>query len=119
MIKYLVWDFDGTIADTDLCVLNNIKDVMKMYGIVEPDEMILDAMKRQSSSVAVKYMADKYHKFTVEEFYEKWTKYEAEFKLTKSCNLSKTYRLDNYTMTVTTENPMEEFDLYLDTKKEA
>lgn len=80
MIKYLVWDFDGTIADTDLCVLNNIKDVMKMYGIVESDEMILDAMKRQSSSVAVKYMADKYHKFTVEEFYEKYSEISHTYK---------------------------------------
>ena len=56
---------------------------------------------------------------SLEEFYEKWTKYEAEFKLTKPCKIYKTYRLDNYTMTVTSENSEEEFELYLDTKKEA
>ena len=58
MIKYLVWDFDGTIADTDLCVLNNIKEVMNMYGIVEPDEMILDAMKKHDEKRARALMAE-------------------------------------------------------------
>ena len=61
----------------------------------------------------------KFNANSLEEFYEEWTKYEAEFKLSQSCKLSKTYRLDNYAMTVATGNSTEEFDLYLDTKKEA
>lgn len=56
---------------------------------------------------------------TLGEFYNEWTKYEAEYKLGKSCQIAKTYQLEDYTMTAASENPNEEFELYLDIKKEA
>ena len=56
---------------------------------------------------------------TLEEFYNQWTKYEADYKLSNPCKTYKTFRLDDYILTVVGENPNDTFELYLDTKKEA
>lgn len=51
---------------------------------------------------------------TLEEFYFEWTKFEAEFKLGKDKNLAfiKNYKIQDYVLTVVSENLDEKCELY-------
>ena len=54
-----------------------------------------------------------FHSQTEDDFYNDWTKYEAEYKSGAKNNSIKTFVLDNYVLTAVSENPNEEFELYL------
>lgn len=50
---------------------------------------------------------------TQEEFYTDWTTYEAQYKLGTSPASGKTYKLGDYTLTALSENPNENFEIYI------
>ena len=50
---------------------------------------------------------------TLEDFYNEWTKYEAEYKLGKPAQKFKKIKLDDYVLTVSSVNIQEEFEIYI------
>ena len=54
-LKYtdVIWDFDGTLLDTYPYVIKSIQEVLSIYGINEPDELILKTLKQESTSEMV------------------------------------------------------------------
>ena len=50
---------------------------------------------------------------TLEEFYNEWTKYEAEYKLGKPAQKFKKYHFDEYIITAASVNIQEEFEIYI------
>ena len=50
---------------------------------------------------------------TLEEFYNEWTKYEAEYKLGKPAQKFKKYHFDEYVITAASVNIQEEFEIYI------
>lgn len=50
---------------------------------------------------------------TQDEFYTDWTTYEAQYKLGASPASGKTYKLGDYTLTALSENPNEDFEIYI------
>lgn len=49
---------------------------------------------------------------TEEEFYEDWTTFEAQYKLGEEIKSKKTFKLDDYYLTVVSNNMNEEFNLF-------
>ena len=51
---------------------------------------------------------------TLGEFYEEWTKYEANYKLGKDVDYGSfaIFELDDYALSAVSEDPLEEFELY-------
>lgn len=76
----IIWDFDGTIVDTYPCVLKSINDYLAYFGIYEDDENTLKILKQSSSSTLVNYFIEKYNKFTVPEFFEKYDEIDCSLK---------------------------------------
>lgn len=81
-LKYtdVIWDFDGTLLDTYPYVIKSIQEVLSIYGINEPDELILKTLKQESTSVFANLMIEKYHKFTIEEFFAKYNEIDRTLK---------------------------------------
>lgn len=81
-LKYtdVIWDFDGTLLDTYPCVIKSIQEVLLGYSISEPDELILKVLKQASTSVFVNMMIEKYHRFTVEDFFTKYNEIDRTLK---------------------------------------
>lgn len=52
---------------------------------------------------------------TLEEFYRKWTTFEAHYKLKDIANSAETFQLENYTITALSTNKGEDFNLYFET----
>ncbi len=50
---------------------------------------------------------------TLEEFYNEWTKYEAEYKLGKPAQKFKKFRLNDYVITAASVNIQEDFEIYI------
>ena len=50
---------------------------------------------------------------TLQDFYYEWTKFEAEFKLGDMSQSYAIYDIDGYTLSVVSENPDEEFELFI------
>ena len=50
---------------------------------------------------------------TLEDFYNEWTKYEAEYKLGKPAQTFKKFRLADYVLTASSVNVREEFEIYI------
>ena len=50
---------------------------------------------------------------TLEDFYTDWTTYEAQYKLGAKPQCGKTYKFDDYTLTAVSENPNENFEIYI------
>ena len=50
---------------------------------------------------------------TLEDFYNEWTKYEAEYKLGKPAQKFKKFRLEDYVVTASSVNVKEEFEIYI------
>ena len=74
MYKNFIWDFDGTLVDTDRCIMACYNIVLKEYGIAEKEEKIMQIVKEGSKLKATEYLIDKYKKFTKDEFFEKYDK---------------------------------------------
>lgn len=55
----------------------------------------------------------KFSSRNADEFYQDWTFFEAKYKLGTTPAASKTFRLDNYTLTALSSNPSENFELYI------
>ncbi len=51
---------------------------------------------------------------TLEDFYKAWTKYEADYKLSVPAQKNKYYCISGYALTVSSVNPREEFNIWLD-----
>lgn len=51
---------------------------------------------------------------TLEEFYEEWTKFEAEYKLGETCSSYGIYNVEDYIVTGVSADPDEEFQLYME-----
>lgn len=49
---------------------------------------------------------------TIEEFYQEWTKFEAEYKLNSKVFSSKNFQIENYSLTAVSENPDEKYEIY-------
>lgn len=81
-LKYtdVIWDFDGTLLDTYPYVIKSIQEVLSLYNINEPDELILKTLKQESTSVFANLMIEKYHKFTIEEFFAKYNEIDRTLK---------------------------------------
>lgn len=47
------------------------------------------------------------------EFYNEWTTYEAQYKLGATPKSGKTYKFGDYTLTVASRNPEEDFEIYI------
>lgn len=56
---------------------------------------------------------------TLGEFYDCWTRYEAGYKLSVPSQKTKTFKLEGYSLSAASVNMHEEFELYIDVKKEA
>ena len=54
---------------------------------------------------------------TLGDFYNEWTKYEALYKLGKTCEYGSVanFDLDDYTLTAVSEDPCEDFELFFQT----
>ena len=50
---------------------------------------------------------------TLEDFYNEWTKYEAEYKLGKPAQKFKKYNLNEYILTAASVNIQEDFEIYI------
>lgn len=50
---------------------------------------------------------------TLEEFYNEWARYEAEYKLGKPAQKSKKFHFDDYVITACSVNIQEEFEIYI------
>ena len=50
---------------------------------------------------------------TLDEFYQKWTEFEAKYKLGNDFIIAKTFKIENYTITAVSENPDENFEIYI------
>ncbi len=50
---------------------------------------------------------------TLEEFYQDWTKYEAEYKLGKEYNSLRNYTIDGYELCAVSESESENFQIYI------
>lgn len=50
---------------------------------------------------------------TLEDFYNAWTKYEAEYKLGKPAQMSKKFHFEDYVITACSVNIKEEFEIYI------
>ncbi|MCM1010321.1 MAG: hypothetical protein NC390_05545 [Fusobacterium sp.] len=50
---------------------------------------------------------------SLDEFYTDWTTYEAQFKLGATPQSGKTYKFGDYTLTVASSNPDEDFEIYI------
>lgn len=72
--KDIIWDFDGTLADTYPAIVEIIQKVLHSYGIYESDEWILETIRTETTSVVVNFCVEKYHKFTKDEFFETYSK---------------------------------------------
>ncbi len=60
IIKAVIFDFDGTIADTESIYVGNFSDTMKLYGI-DCDEQDRASFPGLSPSEKIRIMMDKYH----------------------------------------------------------
>ena len=50
---------------------------------------------------------------TLEEFYNEWTRFEAEYKLGKPAQKFKKFHFDEYIITAASVNIQEEFEIYI------
>ena len=50
---------------------------------------------------------------TLGEFYDCWTRYEAEYKLSVPSQKTKTFKLEGYSLSATSTNIREEFEIYM------
>lgn len=50
---------------------------------------------------------------TLGEFYECWTRYEADFKLSVPAQKTKSFKLDGYSLSASSVNVQEEFEIYM------
>lgn len=50
---------------------------------------------------------------TLGEFYDCWTRYEAEYKLSVPSQKTKTFKLEGYSMSATSTNVKEDFEIYM------
>lgn len=72
MYKNFIWDFDGTLVDTDECVMKCYINILEQYNIKEDKNKILNLIKEGSKLKAVEYLISKYKAFTKEDFFEKY-----------------------------------------------
>jgi len=49
---------------------------------------------------------------SLDEFYRVWTRYEAQYKLGTAIASEKTFQIEDYTLTVVSENSEEDFEFY-------
>lgn len=57
--KDIIWDFDGTLADTYPAIVEIIQKVLHSYGIYESDEWILETIRTETTSVVVNFCVEK------------------------------------------------------------
>ncbi len=55
---------------------------------------------------------------SIEEFYAEWTAFEAKYKLNMAAKSSKTFQLNDYTLTAVSSNIDEKFELYFQSGEE-
>lgn len=72
MYKNFIWDFDGTLVDTDECIMKCYTNILEQYKIKEDKNKILNLIKKGSKLKAVEYLISKYKAFTKEDFFEKY-----------------------------------------------
>ena len=72
MYKNFIWDFDGTLVDTDECIMKCYINILEQYNIKEEKNKILNLIKEGSKLKAVEYLVSKYKAFTKEDFFEKY-----------------------------------------------
>lgn len=54
---------------------------------------------------------------TLGEFYDCWTQYEAEYKLSVPSQKTKTFKIEGYSLSVASTNIKEEFEIYMQDNK--
>ena len=74
MYKNFIWDFDGTLVDTDECIMKCYVNILEQYNIKEDKNKILNLIKEGSKLKTVEYLISKYKAFTKEDFFEKYDK---------------------------------------------
>ena len=52
---------------------------------------------------------------TPEDFFQNWTLYEAEYKLSEKSKSSKTWQINNYMLSAVSPNSSEDYQIYFDT----
>ena len=50
---------------------------------------------------------------TLGEFYDCWTRYEAEYKLSVPSQKTKTFKMEDYSLSAASTNVKEEFEIYM------
>ena len=54
---------------------------------------------------------------TLQEFYQEWTRFEAEYKLNCKSLSSKHFQIEDYSLTAVSENPEEKYEIYFANKE--
>ena len=54
---------------------------------------------------------------TLQEFFQEWTRFEAEYKLNCKPLSSKHFQIEDYSLTAVSENPKEKYEIYFSNNK--
>ena len=114
MVDRILRDFYG-IEDRDI-VFNGkkpfLKNRKKFFSVSHSNDFIALAFSDYDCGVDIeKRMGFKCN--TLEEFYNEWTRFEAEYKLGKPAQKFKKFHFDEYIITAASVNIQEEFEIYI------
>ena len=100
-----------------------LKSNEKHFSISHSEEYIAIAFSDYKCGIDIekiknrdfKKISDRMHfnAKTLQEFYQEWTRFEAEYKLNKTPSSSKHFQIENYSLTAVSENPKEKYEIYL------
>ena len=99
-----------------------LKSNEKQFSISHSGKYIVLAFSDYNCGVDIEEMKERDYKkisqrmgfdvSTKEDFYVKWTEYEAKYKLNNTVNSKKCLKFDNYVLTALSTNKTEEYEIY-------